>query len=119
MRLFAVPLVLAMCLTLSAQEENKKKGPNPFADPKNLQVLTPETLRPTMMAIRTGLGVECIFCHVQGDFASDDYPKKTTARMMMRMVKDINAKFPDGETHVTCYTCHRGETRPRMVPPTP
>ena len=32
------------------------------------------------------------------------------------MVNDINAKFPDGKTHVTCFTCHRGATTPLTAP---
>jgi hypothetical protein len=52
-----------------------------------------------------------------GDNASDENPKKLVARMMMEMVNDINAKFPDGKAHVTCYTCHRGKNMPDMVPP--
>jgi hypothetical protein len=36
---------------------------------------------------------------------------------MMELVNDINAKFPDGKVHVSCYTCHRGKTTPDMVPP--
>jgi photosynthetic reaction center cytochrome c subunit len=116
MRLLVVSLTLAMSLTLSAQEE-KKKGPNPFANPKNLKVLPAENLQQTMQAFRAGLGVMCSYCHVQGDFASDDNPKKETARMMIHMAMDINAKFPDGKRHVSCYTCHRGETEPKMTPP--
>jgi hypothetical protein len=101
-----------MSLTLSAQEE-KKKGPSP----KNLKVLPAEGLARTMAAYRVSLGVMCTYCHVQGDFASDDNPKKEVARMMIRMVMDINSKFPDGKTHVSCYTCHRGEEEPKMAPP--
>ena len=96
MRLLLVSLALVLCLTASAQEEKKKKGPSPFASPKNLKVLPVEGLQPTMAAFRAGLGVMCTYCHVQGDFASDDNPKKDMARMMISMVKDINAKFPDG-----------------------
>jgi hypothetical protein len=36
---------------------------------------------------------------------------------MFAMVKDINAKFPDGKAHVTCYTCHRGAEMPLTAPP--
>jgi len=105
-----------MCLTLSAQEE-KKKGPSPFASPKNLKVLPTEGLQPAMVAYRVALGVMCDYCHVQGDFASDDNPKKNTARAMIRMAGDINSRFPDGKVHVTCYTCHRGDSTPKMTPP--
>ena len=65
----------------------------------------------------TALGVMgCDYCHAQ-DRASDEKPTKLMARMMFSMVKDINAKFPDGKAHVTCYTCHRGTTTPLMAAP--
>jgi len=63
-----------------------------------------------------GLGVRCDACHVQGDFSSDENPKKATARRMFEMTRDINAKFPDGKEHVTCYTCHRGTAEPLTAP---
>jgi hypothetical protein len=31
-------------------------------------------------------------------------------------VQDINAKFPDGQEHVSCYTCHRGANMPLTEP---
>jgi photosynthetic reaction center cytochrome c subunit len=114
--LLAVALLLVP-VCLSAQE---KKGPNPFASPKNLKVLTgdtPEQLQMTMRAFAAALGQRCNFCHVMGDFASDDNPKKETARMMLAMAREINGKFPDGKRHVTCYTCHRGATEPATEPP--
>jgi len=85
--------------------------------PKNLKILPPGNVMPAMMAFRAALGVKCEFCHVEGDFASDANPHKETARMMLRMVKDINAKFDDGKWHVTCYTCHRGASEPATEPP--
>jgi hypothetical protein len=116
MRLLVVSLVLVvMSLAVNAQE--KKKGPSPFAEPKNLKVLPVEGLQPTMAAFRVGLGVMCTYCHVMGDFASDENPKKNIARAMIRMANDINSKFPDGKAHVSCYTCHRGAEEPLMVPP--
>ena len=47
-----------------------------------------------MGAMNASLGQRCNFCHVQGDNASDDNPKKLVARQMMVMVNEINAKFP-------------------------
>jgi len=87
------------------------------AAPKNLRVLKAEDLRPAMRKATQGLGVRCDACHVAGDFASDDNPKKAIARHMFEMTRDINARFPDGKEHVTCYTCHRGATEPLMAPP--
>ncbi len=56
-------------------------------------------------------------CHVQGDNASDENPHKVIARHMITMTKEINAKFPDGKEHVTCWTCHRGSHEPATEPP--
>jgi len=84
--------------------------------PKNLKILKPEHLMETMQAFRVALGVRCDFCHVQGDFASDEKPHKEIARKMLTMVHEINANFPDGKMHVTCYTCHRGAEEPATRP---
>jgi hypothetical protein len=85
--------------------------------PKNLKVLTPDDMRAgAMQQARQGLGVNCNYCHVQ-DRSSDENPKKLIARNMFQMTKDINAKFPDGKVHVTCYTCHRGAAAPLTAPP--
>lgn len=109
--------LLLVSVALFAQERGGKKGPNPFEHPKNLKLLKPDNLREAMVSFRTALGVQCSFCHVQGDFASDENPKKETARMMITMAREINAKFPDGKQHVRCYTCHRGMEIPLTEPP--
>ena len=108
-------------MTVSAQDAQKQGGGRGPQPPKNLKVLKPEDIRPVMGAMQGALGLaqgqRCSFCHIQGDNASDENPKKLVARKMMEMVNDINAKFPDGKVHVSCYTCHRGKTTPDMVPP--
>jgi len=92
------------------------KGAHP--PPKNLQVLTVDELHSgVMQKYATALGGKCGMCHVQGDFASDANEHKGIARKMITMTKEINAKFPDGKEHVTCYTCHRGTHEPAMAPP--
>jgi photosynthetic reaction center cytochrome c subunit len=121
MRLILAVVLLLVPVCLSAQEKGGK-GPGPFASPKNLKILTGETpdqLRTTMRAFAAALGQQCTFCHVQGDFASDDNPKKETARMMLTMARDINTKLnaPEGKRMVSCYTCHRGSTMPATEPP--
>jgi hypothetical protein len=121
--LLSVLLLMAPLCAWSPQDPPpaapKKGGGGP---PKNLKILKPEDLRSgIMMQFSRGLGVRCDHCHVQGDNASDDKPQKTTARMMIQMVNEINAKFPDGaaKQHVTCYTCHNGKVTPLTAPPPP
>ena len=108
-----LPLVVLVSLFAAVAQDAPKKAP---PAPKNLKLLQPSEIRPRMGAFRTALGVECSFCHVAGAFDSDDNPKKEVARHMITMMRDINSKFPDGKTHVTCYTCHRGQQEPATAP---
>src|ERR1051325_8203744 len=97
-----VPLVL-MLLPVCAQEKQERKPP---ADPVNLKVLKATKGSEVMQIMRTftsGLGVQCSFCHVQGNFASDENPKKEIARHMIQITMLVNSKFPDGKMRVTCY----------------
>jgi hypothetical protein len=111
-------LSLLIALPLLAQDTPPPAPPKGGARPapKNLKLLKPEEVRPMMASFGTALGVKCTGCHVEGDFASDDKRDKETARMMITMTRDINAKFPDGAIHVTCFTCHRGSEHPKTAP---
>jgi hypothetical protein len=124
-RLFSIvaAFLLLVALVIQAQEPNGKgkgkgKGKGGFA-PKNLQVLDQATFAEAMQSFVQALGVadqgRCNYCHVE-DRASDDKMQKVTARNMITMVREINARFPDGKQHVTCYTCHRGSTTPATAP---
>jgi len=66
----------------------------------------------TMTAITAWVAPEagCAYCHIQGNFASDENYAKVVARRMFQMVQHLNRNWKDhlGETGVTCYTCHRG-----------
>ena len=89
---------------------------------KNIKVLTgvpADQVIESMHQIRAALGVDCEFCHDDPDRASDNKMPKETARMMMRMVMDINKNNFKGEQEVTCYTCHRGSSDPARTVPLP
>ena len=113
-------LTLLIALPLFAQapppQAQGKGGPRP--EPKNLKILKPAEVRGKMNEFRIALGAQCSMCHEQGDFASDAKKEKETARMMIAMTKEINAKIGEGEhEHVTCFTCHRGsEHHPKTKP---
>jgi len=82
---------------------------------KNIKVLngTPaDQVIESMHLIRGALGVSCEFCHEDPDRAADTKEPKETARMMMRMVTDLNKNSFKGQQEVTCYTCHRGHSIP-------
>ncbi|HZN09394.1 MAG TPA: c-type cytochrome [Pyrinomonadaceae bacterium] len=118
---FRVPIcVIALSLLLPLYAQDKKElAPKIDTPPVNLKVLkvaTREEAEQIMRTFASGLGVQCSYCHVQDNFASDDNPKKEVARRMIKMIQKINADFPDGKMHVSCYTCHRGETEPKTAP---
>jgi hypothetical protein len=100
----------------------------------NLQVYPKDIARPELVATMQGfvqqLGVQqqggCAFCHVGTaplfDFASDANPKKTVARKMILMSREISAKLPEvtGKaaadiSRLRCATCHRGVAVPKVT----
>ncbi len=121
--LFSLLLFAALVFapgSLVAQRGGGAPAGPPPGPPKNLKILPADVnIVQVMGTFRSALGVQCGYCHVQGDFASDTNPKKSMARNMLRIAADINATFPDGKQHVTCYTCHRGEATPKTEPPAP
>ena len=107
------------------------------APPVNLQVLPKDWTRQqvvqVMQAFNMALGVQCSHCHVEMtgappnangqipiDAAPDDKQTKKTARVMMKMVADINntlgsqiGKPAADVVRVQCVTCHRGAAIPK------
>jgi hypothetical protein len=86
---------------------------------KNIQMLTDvpaDQLDLTMRYIVAATGIQCAGCHVvdatTGDLQpeKDDKAGKKTARLMMNMVKTINAG--DFGARVSCGTCHAGRNQP-------
>jgi outer membrane lipoprotein-sorting protein len=75
-------------------------------------------LIPTMQYIRSALGTDCEFCHVD-DRSSDEKEAKKTAREMMSMVLKINADSFKGGHNVECYSCHQGSTNVATAAPVP
>lgn len=96
-----------------ASGDSESGEPGSFS---NLQVLPksiPEaTLKATMNQVSNSLGVQCDFCHVDEDMASDANPHKLAARGMMTMTMELNKEFFGGEMVISCMTCHKGKEHP-------
>ncbi len=125
-------LVLFSCATPGSTESAAGKF-------ENLQVLAPDTtddeLSEIMLGFLSGLGLPrragrgCLHCHegsldeprTSWDYAADTKPAKAQARVMMRMVSDINRHLddltprPDASSRVTCYSCHSGRLNPKPL----
>ena len=88
-----------------------------------------DQLMRNMKFFAQSLGVRCTHCHVgeEGkplstfDFASDAKKEKQIARKMLAMVHRINSRISAikdfKDVKVTCFTCHRGATKPLTAPP--
>jgi photosynthetic reaction center cytochrome c subunit len=143
-RTFVMAAALAALPVLSPCALLGQQGPPPAAPsvgatrrpmlppkPVNLKVLpkgtSPDDLMKIMRGFTQQLGVQCTFCHAQEagakfpNFASDQKPEKNTARLMISMTNESNAKYlsqihdPDAteaDKTVTCGTCHRGHNMP-------
>jgi hypothetical protein len=108
-------IALLALLPLCPQEKQEKARPAP-TNLKVLQVKTGSEVSQIMRTFTAGLGVQCVYCHQQGNFASDENPKKEIARHMIQMTKRINAELSGGKLRVSCYTCHRGDAEPKTAP---
>ena len=119
----------------AAQVSQPAAPPAPSPPPKNLQVFPKDISRAELISnmkfFAQSLGVRCTYCHVgvEGqplstfDFASDAKREKLVARKMLAMVHRINQQdfgvTDFSKVKVTCFTCHRGATKPLTAPPRP
>jgi hypothetical protein len=123
-----------LALSTAAWMVRADEAVEPTGAPGNLQVL-PEHLsragvRSLMKQYERALGVSCNYCHVEDrdsgviDYASDENPRKHTARLMIAMLKDINDRHLvqlGGDRRyaqpVTCGSCHQGRATPQAFEP--
>ena len=134
-RLFVVLLLIFLVIgwkTQTAQTQSTADKPAEQVR-KNIQVLKglPDSqLFLLMNFVGDSLGVNCDHCHVKGEknpqtgedtwlWERDDKKEKAVGRDMMRMVLELNRTTFNREGAVTCYTCHRGSTRPERMAPLP
>src|SRR6266699_479481 len=91
---------------------------------KNVQVLKrlpADEFMSTMGIFSAALGMSCEDCHASNDakwenYALDTSPRKRTARRMVQMMSTINKDNFGGRQMITCWTCHRGSSSPRITP---
>jgi outer membrane lipoprotein-sorting protein len=91
---------------------------------KNIQVLRGipiDEFMGTMGFFSASLGLNCTGCHGEESNSSlaayaSDTPLKQTARKMVLMMNALNKASFGGKHEVTCYSCHRGDLRPKSTP---
>jgi hypothetical protein len=139
--LIATAAVLTVAVTVAALAQapdppQRSAGSPPpahaFPAPTNLKVLpknlTGEQVHEIMEKWKIALGTHCNTCHAEDkknpapdgrpqlNYADDTKAEKSTARLMYKMVEDINGNYvsmvENSGVPVTCGTCHRGHITP-------
>src|SRR5688572_9856468 len=91
---------------------------------KNIQVLKgipADEFMDTMGMFASSLLYDCTGCHVQeilidrNAFATPT-PRIQRARQMVVMVNALNRMYFGGQPKVTCFTCHRADGFPEVIP---
>jgi len=144
---FVTPAIAAFVLAVatsavSSSAQAPPAAPHahpPLPPPTNLKVLpkdlTGDQVMEIMHKFEGMLGAECNVCHAVDpknigpngrprlNFADDSKKEKQAARLMIKMVDDINKNYvsmiEDSDGPVTCGTCHRGHLKPEAFVPQP
>jgi photosynthetic reaction center cytochrome c subunit len=116
---------LALLISPVASAQSRDERPQMAEDVfKNVQVLKGipvNQFMDTMGFFAAALGLNCTGCHVAEslqdlDKFAEDVPRKRTARRMITMVGNMNKANFGGRRALTCYTCHRGNQIPEVIP---
>jgi len=117
----ACMLAVALASGQAGQEPRPQMAENVFKNVQVLKGIPVDEFMDTMGMISAAVGLNCLDCHT-GDsdkswdrFAADTTMKQTSRKMLL-MVNALNKDNFAGVRSVTCWTCHRGDLRPTVVP---
>jgi len=112
-------VAFAVQFASAQQPQPGQKAGDFFKNVQILKDLPANLMQPTMQFMEISLGVHCNYCHDNDNTKRelDVKPTKARARQMLQMVNSINETTFGGRQVVTCYTCHRGATKPVVVLP--
>src|SRR6266704_1924804 len=117
----ACMLAVALASGQAGQEPRPRMAEEVFKNVQVLKGIPVDEFMDTMGMISAAVGLNCLDCHT-GDsdkswdrFAADTTMKQTSRKMLL-MVNALNKDNFAGVRSVTCWTCHRGDLRPTVVP---
>lgn len=96
---------------------------------KNIQIPTFKKLRAGLLlgamefVFSKSLGVDCRHWHLIGQWEKDEKPTKQISRDMYGLMMSIDdnlkkiGNLKSANPIVSCYTCHRGQTKPEIELP--
>jgi outer membrane lipoprotein-sorting protein len=114
-------LSVALAVGQAAQQPKPQVAEDVFKNVQVLKGIPVDEFMDTMGMFSAALSLNCIDCHVAESVGSwdkfgDETPLKRRARQMVLMVNAINKDNFAGVKSVSCYTCHRGDMHPRILP---
>jgi photosynthetic reaction center cytochrome c subunit len=106
-------------LVLAQSGQGPQMSDQVFKDVQVLKGIPVDEFMGTMGIFTSALSMCCADCHVGAGTNSPhweaDTPRKRTARRMVQMVAALNRDSFNGRQVVTCWTCHRGGSRPAVT----
>jgi photosynthetic reaction center cytochrome c subunit len=115
------PILALGCLAPLAAQERQPMAEEVFKNVQVLKGIPVSEFMGTMGFFAASVGLNCVYCHVPESLENwqrfaDEVPRKRVARSMIQMVNTINKNNFGGRAVITCYSCHRGAQRPRVIP---
>ena len=105
----------------AVQEQTPQLSDAVFKNVRILKGIPVDEFMDTMGMFASSLGYDCSSCHsadirTNRDAFAIETPLVQRARGMITMVNAINRSYFSGEPRVSCFTCHRGNYNPEIVP---
>ncbi len=105
----------------AGQEQNSQLSDLVFKNVKVLKGIPVDEFMDTMGMFASSLGYDCSSCHspeirTNRDAFAIETPAVQRARGMITMMNTINRNYFRGEPRVSCFTCHRGNYSPEIIP---
>ena len=119
--LIVAALAIAPALINAEPRQEPQLAEDYFLNVPDMGEIPVDEFMETMGMFASALGLNCADCHTFASSSSwaayaDETDIKRTTRRMIRMVRDINQNHFGGQPFVSCWTCHRGDLRPKVVP---
>src|SRR3989441_8720424 len=105
----------------SGSEQNSQLSDTVFKNVKVLKGIPVDEFMDTMGMFASSLGYDCSSCHspeirTNREAFAVETPLVQRARGMITMMNAINRNYFRGEPRVSCFTCHRANYSPEIVP---
>ncbi|HYR92231.1 MAG TPA: photosynthetic reaction center cytochrome c subunit family protein [Terriglobia bacterium] len=114
-------LALVAAAGQAGPDQNRQMSDIVFKNVQVLKGIPVDEFMDTMGMFAASLGYDCSSCHSpeirsNRDAFAIETPAIQRARGMIAMVNNINRSYFRGDPRVSCFTCHRGNYTPEIVP---